>query len=141
MFHTEILNLIINHRIMLKNARLREFTIQNLSKFASAKGLRESLKFKIGYDVPPDKVRQMFQAAEEKLEDECGFKLGEENPFEIGIVDTGDHAIEWAVYDFTKDVKSLIKNRQAIRECILKTAIEHDISLATPFTHVSVAHL
>jgi len=64
MFHTEILNLVNNHRVMLKNARLREFTIQNLSKFASAKGLREQLSFKIGYDISPEKVRKMFKAAE-----------------------------------------------------------------------------
>ncbi len=139
MFHTEILNLVNNHRVMLKNARLREFTIHNLSKFASAKGLREKLQFKIAYDVSPEKVRQMFMAAEEKLENDYGIKLAEKNTFEIGILDTGDHAVEWAVYYFTKDVKALIKNRQAIRECILKTAMEFDISLATPITHVNMA--
>ena len=135
MFHTEILNLVNNHRIMIKNARLREFTIQNLSKFASAKGLREQLNFKIGYDVPLDKVKQMFAAAEKLLGED---KLGESYAFEVAIFDTGDHAIEWSVYYYTKDVKSLIKNRQIIRECILKTANEFGISLATPITHVSV---
>jgi len=138
MFHTEILNLVNNHRVMLKNSRLREFTIQNLSKFASAKGLREKLTFKIGYDVSPDKVRQMFLAAEKSLQGDCGIKLGEENSFEIGILDTGDHAIEWGVYYYTKDVKSLIKDRQTIRECVLKTAKEFNISLATPITYVGV---
>lgn len=137
MFHTEVLNLVNNHRVMIKNARLREFTIHNLSKFASAKGLREQLTFKIGYDVTADKVRQMFTEAEKRLESDCGIKLGEENTFEIGILDTGDHAIEWGVYYFTKDVKALIKNRQAIRECILKTALEFDISLATPIVFVN----
>ncbi|RDH81527.1 MAG: small-conductance mechanosensitive channel-like protein [endosymbiont of Galathealinum brachiosum] len=139
MFHTEVLNLVNNHRVMIKNARLREFTIHNLSKFASAKGLREQLTFKIGYDVTAEKVRQMFSEAEKRLESDCGIKLGEENTFEIGILNTGDHAIEWGVYYFTKDVKALIKNRQAIRECILKTAQEFDISLATPITHVNMA--
>jgi len=138
MFHTEILNLVNNHRVMLKNSRLREFTIQNLSKFASAKGLREKLIFKIGYDVAPEKVRQMFTAAQKSLEGDCGIQPGEANAFEIGVLDTGDHAIEWGVYYYTKNVKSLIKDRQTIRECILKTAKEFNISLATPITYVSV---
>jgi len=139
MFHTEVLNLVNNHRIMLKNARLREFTIQNLSKFASAKGLREQLRFKISYDVPPEKVRQMFSAAEEKVRNECDIDFVDDTIFEVGIYETGDHAVEWAVYYFTKEVKSLIKIRQTMRECILKTAEEFDISLATPITHSSVS--
>jgi len=140
MFHTEILNIVNNHRVMLKNARLREFTIQNLSKFASAKGLREKLCFKIGYDVSPDKVRKMFAAAEEKVREESSIDSAEDPFFEVGVINTGDHAIEWGVYYYTKDVKSLIKNRQEIRECILKTAEELNISLATPITYTRVSH-
>ena len=56
----------------------------------------------------------------------------------MAIENIGDHAIEWAVYYYTKDVKSLIKIRQKIRECILKTAAESDVSLATPITYSSV---
>jgi len=141
LFHTEILNLVNNHRIMLKNARLREFTIHNLSKFASAKGLREKLSFKIGYDIPPDKVRKMFSAAEKKAKLEIDMDNIEELTFEVGILDTGDHAIEWAVYYYTKEVKSLMKIRQLMRECILKTAAENGISLATPLTHSYPNHL
>jgi len=139
MFHTEVINLINNHRIMLKNARLREFTIQNLSKFASAKGLREQLIFKIGYDVSPVKIRQMFAAAEVAVRKECSLSFAEDTIFEIGMLESGDHAIEWAVYYYTKDVKSLMKNRQIIRECIFKTAEEFGISLATPITHLNVS--
>ncbi len=138
MFHTEILNLVNNHRIMLKNSKLRDFTIQNLSKFASAKGLREQLCFKIGYSVPPEKVRQMFLAAEEKVKTECGNCFGNGQSFEIGILDTGDHAVEWSVFYYTKEVKSLMSIRRTIRECILKTAGEFGISLSTPITHQGV---
>ena len=135
MFHTEVLNLINNHRVMFKNSRLREFTIQNLSKFASPKGLREKLCFHIGYDVPSGKVRQMFSAAEKNINNECGVSFLGGHSLEVGIENTGDHAIEWAVYYYTKDVRLLIKIRQQIRECILNTAEEFDISLATPITY------
>lgn len=138
MFHTEVLNLINNHRVMFKNSRLREFTIQNLSKFSSAKGLREKLCFHIGYDVSSNKVRQMFAAAEKKIGKDCDINFSDENSLEVGVENTGDHAIEWAVYYYTKDVKSLIKIRQQMRECILNTADEFGISLATPITYSSV---
>ena len=96
--------------------------------------------FKIGYDVPVDTVHKMFDSAEHRLEDDCGIRVAEGNKFEIGLLDTGDHALEWAVYYYTKDIKNLLKNRQTIRECILKTAIEFNISLATPITHKSVTN-
>ena len=35
LFHTELFNLVNNNRVLLKNAKLREMTIQNLSKFAA----------------------------------------------------------------------------------------------------------
>jgi len=135
MFHTEILNLVNNHRVMLKNARLREFTIQNLSKFASAKGLREQLSFKIGYDISPEKVRKMFKAAEANVKNNIDIEINGDGLFEVSILDTGDHAIEWGIYYYNKDVKSLIKVRHKIRECILNTATEFKISLATPITY------
>jgi len=138
MFHTEVLNLVNNHRIMMKNARLREFTIQNLSKFASARGLRESLNFKIAYDVPADRVRQLFAAVEEKIREENTIDIVTEQPLECFVQDTGDHAVEWALYYYTKNVKSLIKIRQAIRELVLQTSREMDISLATPLTYTRV---
>lgn len=141
MFHTEILNLVNNHRIMLKNARLREFTIQNLSKFASAKGLREKLTFKIGYDVPATNVRKMFQAAEIKVRKNSDMNFSEDKIFEVALLDTGDHALEWGVYYYNKDIKSLIKIRQKIRECILNTAEEFQISLATPITYLNLKNL
>jgi len=40
-FHTEILDLVNNHRIMMRNVKIRDTVIHNLTKFASAKGLRE----------------------------------------------------------------------------------------------------
>ena len=134
-FHTEILNLINNHRIMIKNSRLREQTIHNLSKFASAKGLREQLHFKIGYSEDESKVRDMFLAAFDKAAEQDDIAIESQFPLEISVVDTGDHAVEWCVYYYTKQVKNIITTRQLFREEILKTSKEKNISLATPITH------
>ena len=136
MFHTEILNLVNNHRIMLKNTKLRELTIQNLSKFASARGLRENMYFKVGYKVALNEVKTMFEAAFEKIKEDNDIPIEHQYPLEIGIVETGDHAVEWAIYYYTKDVKNLIKTRQNFREVVLVAANEHNISLATPLNYV-----
>ena len=138
MFHTELLDLSNNHRIMIKNTQLRELFLQNLSKFASAKGLREKLSFNIGYDVPPKAVRDLFTKVETTLQQEFSEFYESQHPIEVFIDDTGNHAIQWTFFFYTKQVKQLLKVRQIFREVILNQAITDGISLATPITHQSV---
>ncbi|MCU7828786.1 MAG: mechanosensitive ion channel family protein [Candidatus Thiodiazotropha sp. (ex Myrtea sp. 'scaly one' KF741663)] len=135
MFHTEILNVVNNHRIMLKNSKFREYTIHNLSKFASAKGLREKLNFKIGYDVEANKVRAMFDEAFQAVKKDADSSIETQFELDVRINDTADHAVDWVVYYYTKDVRNLIKTRQYFREVIWATAKKHGIALATPMTH------
>jgi len=135
MFHTEILNMMNNHRIMIKNSKLREYMIHNLSKFASAKGLRESLRFKVAYDIKPEDVRVLFQDAFEAAVNDADIMIESQYPLDIGVIDAGDHAVEWIVYYYTKDVKNLIRTRMKFRELILNLSKERLISLATPITY------
>jgi len=135
-FHTEILNIVNNHRVMIKNAKLREHTIHNLSKFASAKGLRECLRFKIGYDIAPDKVKHMFNEAYKTAEQSKSCLIEFQYPLEIGLDDAGDYALDWVVYYYTKEVKHIVRTRQVFRETILESATQFKISLATPTRHV-----
>ena len=134
-FHTELLNLINNHRVMIKNARLREATIHNLSKFASAKGLREKLVFKISYQLDEGRIREMFEQSFRLAEESGDIKIEFQYPLEIGVQETGDYAVEWAVYYYIKDIRALIKTRMAFREIILKQSKQAGISLATPNLH------
>jgi small-conductance mechanosensitive channel len=62
-FHTEFLDLANNHRLMVRNAKLRDYGIQNLSRFASAKGLRECLVFNIDYAHSEQEVSDMMDRA------------------------------------------------------------------------------
>ncbi len=135
MFHTELLDLSNNHRIMVKNTQLREQFLQNLSKFASAKGLREKLSFNIGYDIAPKAVRDMFAKVEDILKAEFDGFYESQHPIEVFIEETGDHAIQWNMFFYTKEIKQLLKIRQIFREVILNQALTDDISLATPLTH------
>jgi len=134
-FHTELLNLVDNHRVMIRNSKIRDQTVHNLSRFASARGLRETLLFKIGYDVSVDQVKAMFNKAFIAAVSDPDIALEDQHPLEIRLRDTGDHAIEWSVHYYTKDEFSLIKTRQKFREVILMESIEAGISLSTPITH------
>ncbi len=134
-FHTVILNIVNNHRVMIRNSKLRDFTVHNLSKFASAKGLRENLKFKIGYDVSADAVRDLFETVYERAKNDVSVEIEEQYDLEFGINDTGDHAIEWVLYYYTKKVEKLMLTRQRLLQLMLEASIEKNISLSTPFTH------
>lgn len=134
-FHTEMLNLVNNHRIMMQNSRLRALTIHNLSKFASARGLREELVFKIGYDVDQSRVHNLFEQAFAEAAQNKDTLLEEQYPIEVRAANAGDFAVEWSVYYYTKDVKHLLRTRQLFLEIILRQAAEQGISLATPLRH------
>ena len=132
MFHTEVLNIVNNHRIMIKNSKLREYLIHNLSKFASAQGLREN-------DVRAEDVRALFQQAFELATDNADIAIESQYPLEIGVIETGDHAVEWVVFYYTKDVKNILVTRQNFRELILNLSNKECISLATPTTYLKVS--
>ena len=133
-FHTVILNIVNNHRIMIRNSKLRDFTVHNLSKFASARGLRESLVFKIGYDVSSDDVRSLFESVYEAAKIDKSIFIEDQYDLEYGVKETGDHAVEWVFFYYTKEVEKLMLTRQRLLQLMLETSVEKGISLSTPFT-------
>lgn len=133
-FHTVILNIPNNHRVMIRNSKLREFTVHNLSKFASAKGLRESLIFKIGYDVPPKAVKSLFTEVYELAKLDESIFIEDQYDLECGIKDTGDHAVEWQFFYYTKEVEKLTLTKQRLLELMLENALQKNIALSTPLT-------
>lgn len=135
LFHTEILNLTNNHRIMIRNSKLRDNVIHNLSKFASPKGLRECLSFNIGYDVAIKDVKHLLSTAYQRAIDQKIPLEGQHDP-DIKLLETGDHAVTWGILFYVKSVDKIVPIRRDFREIILATSIEMDISLATPLTHV-----
>jgi len=131
LFHTECLDLANNHRIMVRNAKLRDYGLQNLSRFASARGLRERLLFNIDYKHSEHEVSEMIHRAFANIDQEEGAREDQYEP-EIMVFDTGDYAVTWAVYYYIKDVKNLLRIRQLFRSYILAESARSDISLATP---------
>jgi small-conductance mechanosensitive channel len=139
MFHTVILNQVNNHRVMIRNSRLRDVTIHNLSKFASARGLREKISFKIGYNCSIVNVEKMFHLAYEQAKIDADIPFEAQYEMELMIDDTGDHAVKWSFYYYTKQVDSIISTRQKMLKCIYQASIENNISLATPLTYAWVS--
>ncbi|WP_353411844.1 mechanosensitive ion channel family protein [Arenicella sp. 4NH20-0111] len=131
LFHTELLDLSNNHRLMIRNNKLRDFGIQNLSRFASAKGLRELMLFNIGYEHSKSDVEGMIQRAFIECDKAEGAREEQFAP-EIMVYDTADYAVTWAVYYYIKDVKRLLAIKQIFRAYILEESIRSGISLSTP---------
>lgn len=135
-FHTVLIDVVNNHRIMVSNSKLRDQTIHSLSKFASAKGLRERLAFKIGYDTSSVDVKALFNEAFESIAKDSSNNIDDSHPLEIRVLETGDHAVEWGIFYYMKEVSGIIAVRQKLLEAILETSHKHGISLSTPQTHV-----
>lgn len=130
-FHTECLDLANNHRLMVRNAKLRDYGLQNLSRFASAKGLRERLLFNIDYAHSEQEVTDMINRAFEHIDKAEDLREEQFAP-EVMVHDTGDYAVTWAVYYYIKDVKQLLRIKQVFRAYILAESVRSNISLATP---------
>lgn len=140
LFHTECLDLSNNHRLMVRNAKLRDHGLQNLSRFASAKGLRERMLFNIDYQHSKDEVSAMIDRAFERSDKNEALREEQFEP-EVMVHDTGDYAVTWAVYYYIKDVKSLLRIKQTFRAYILAESVRSGISLSTPSLSVSEVSL
>ncbi len=132
LFFTEFLHLANNHRILIQNSRLRAMTVQNLSRFASARGLRESLVIQVGYEVTEQQVRRLFEAVMEEAAGDDAIAVESQYEPEIRCLDAGDYAVRWACFYYTKDARNLLRTRHLLTAVLLRHAREHGISLATP---------
>jgi len=131
LFHTECLDLANNHRLMVRNAKLRDYGLQNLSRFASAKGLRECMLFNIDYQHSQAEVTEMINRAFDEIDKAEGMREEQFEP-EVLVYDTGDYAVTWAVFYYIKEVKRVLKIKQIFRAYILAQSVRSGISLATP---------
>ena len=136
LFHTECLDLANNHRLMIRNARLRDMGLQNLSRFASARGLRERMFFNIDYKHSQEEVTNMIKRAFAEIDSNEDMREEQFEP-EVFVYETGDYAVTWAIYYYIKDVKSLLKIKQVFRSYVLAESIRSNISLATPSLQIN----
>ncbi len=131
-FFTEILHLANNHRILIQNSKLRGMTVHNLSRFASARGLRESLSINVSYEVTEEQVNGLFEQVIEYARENPDLPI--ENQYEVDIRATrgGDYAVEWTCFYYIKETRQVLKIRQLMLALVLKVAREQGIGLQTP---------
>lgn len=132
LFATELLHLTNNHRILIQNSRLRGMTLHNLSRFASAKGLREALTIKVSYDVTEEQVTALFEQVMTEAVADTDIAVEEKYEPEIRAMEGGDYAVTWSCFYYTKEARLLLKTRQQMLALLLRVAREQGVSLATP---------
>ena len=146
-----------NYRVMMRNSKLIESKIENLSKRTSYDGLRYSIRYKIGYaDVISGtseerkkelasyfkRIDTMFTAAQERATADPKCLTNANMPFEWLIENTGDYAIEYTLIYYlealpntklTKTIRTyLYQTRAFINRYVYEASVEQGLSLSTP---------
>lgn len=146
-----------NYRVMIRNSKLIESRIENLSKRTSYDGLRYTIRYKIGYadvtsNVPEGRKKElsdyfrrieaMFTAAQERAAADPKCLTNANIPFEWLIDNTGDYAIEYTLIYYldalpntklTKTIRTyLYHTRARINRYVYEASVEQGLSLSTP---------
>lgn len=156
--YTILFNIQNNSRVIMRNSRLIEQRINNLSKKASIDGLRYTLTYKIGYP-PVDSqsedpkirnrhkaflanVKKMFEKAESAAKEDTSVKVNRNIPFVWQLTNTGDYALEFTLIYYldtlpstklTRIIRSHIYGtRNVINRYVYEASVEYGLSLATP---------
>jgi uncharacterized membrane protein YkgB len=150
--YTILLDVTNNHRIMIRNAKMIDMRINNLSKKASVEGLRMTHSYKIGYpDIKENeyeafrkKIDAMFKTTEHEANKDDAILVNEKVPFSWYLKETGDHALEYiliyhiASLPTTRSTKTirryLFSTPRVINELVYKASLEQHIDLSTPIT-------
>jgi len=157
--YTLLFNTRTNTKTLVRNSKLIEFHIDNLTKKASTDGLRQVLTFKIGYpsidgtlDIksrqPRDMkdflkaVDEMFSQVAKQAEEDERVKVNPNVDIEWMLTETGDYALEFTLVYFldtlpktkiTRNVrKHIVGTRNRLLRLCYEASVENGISLATP---------
>jgi len=157
--YTILLDVTNNHRIMIRNAKMVDATINNLSKKASLEGLRHYHVFKIGYPrrgenseesylAHKSKIGKMFTYVQEKAFEDESILVNENVDFSWYVRDTGDYAVEYIltyhisslpVTRSTKRIRAyLLATPRHITELTLQSSYKYGVDLSTPLVHQSI---
>lgn len=157
--YTLLFNTRTNYKTLVRNSKLIELHIDNLTKKASTDGLREELTFKIGYPVmdgtldikshKPHAMKRFLKdvdlmftkVIEEAQEDEL-VKTNPNVDIEWMMTNTGDYALEFKLVYFldtlpktklTRKVrKHIVGTRNRLVRLCYEASVENGLSLATP---------
>ncbi len=203
--YTMLLDVRNNHRIIIRNHRLLNSQIDNLSKRASIDGIRHAIKFNIAYpivdqvypggpgqtenlsaqgsqaaaphveqennsqsdtnqndkktetkknrnnkyptlnsnyDVYRNRIRRMFEAANQIVLEDSEAKINPNQEFEVALTDSGNYALEFTLNFYidalpntkvTRTIRQyLVSTPSIVQEAVNEASVIHGIELATP---------
>lgn len=152
--YTILLDVRNNHRTLIKNSKLVDTRVDNLSKKASTDGLRMKLSYKIGYPAKEEiesfkkRINDMFCEAHEKAIKDENIKINEKISFEWYLRETGDYALVYDLFYYvdslpntkvTRTVRSyLLKTPNLLNEEVYNASLKYDIDLSTPILHQGI---
>ncbi len=145
-----------NHRTLLRNTQFIQSRIDNLSRIASSDGIRQSLKYNIGYPKFGKSVKARetelikFQAKIDKLfmrsfeackaKDEV--KINRNKSFEWAMTNAGDYALEYTLWIYLDRIpntkvtatirRHLMGTMYKINESVFAASVIEDVDLSTP---------
>lgn len=146
-----------NHRTLIRNSQFTQRKIDNLSRIASTDGVRQALKYNIGYpavtastreDRAADleefhgKIDRMFEKAFEECSDEKDIKINPKREFEWALTNAGDYALEYTLWVYLERIpntkvtatirRHLMGTLYKVNKAIFSSSVAENIDLSTP---------
>ena len=155
--YTVLFDIHNNNRTLLRNSRLLNGKIDNLSRIASSDGIRRALKYNIGYpdatslnretrvavmDAQIKNVDDMFGGANKLALEDNRACINESKPFEWAMTSAGDDALEYTLWVYleripsTKVTATMRKHYAGtinrVNELVYRCSVIEGLQLATP---------
>ena len=145
-----------NHRTLMRNSQFTSNRVDNLSRVASSRGVRQALKYNIGYpQFTGDeqaraaqladfkgKIDHLFAGAEKICADNENIKINESSAFEWALTNAGDYALEYTLWIYLERIpstkvtstlrKHLMGTIYKVNEAVYTSSVLENIDLSTP---------
>ena len=145
-----------NHRTLMRNSQFTSNRVDNLSRVASSKGVRQALKYNIGYPQFTgdeqaraaqladfkEKIDNLFEGAEKSCAGNEDIKINESSTFEWALTNAGDYALEYTLWIYLERIpstkvtstlrKHLMGTMYKVNEAVYTSSVLEGIDLSTP---------
>ena len=146
-----------NHRTLIRNNQFIKSKIDNISRIASTDGVRQALKYNIGYpsfdgQTKEDRAKQLadfklkidkfFTLAHENCSENTDIKINPKREFEWAMTNAGDYALEYTLWVYLERIpntkvtatirKHLMGTLFKVNEAVYSASIIEGIDLSTP---------
>ena len=145
-----------NHRTLLRNTQFIQSRIDNLSRIASTEGIRQCLKYNIGYPSFSDdrktrvteltafqsKIDTLFMRSFETCKARDEIRINKNKPFEWAMTSAGDYALEYTLWIYLDRIpntkvtatirRHLMGTMYKINEAVFTASVLEGVDLSTP---------